>query len=165
MKIEKHPDYHTLDTAHKELSNQALKNQKLINEKLQRASAADPKRKALEVLKGQNEDTAARVDMYFKETSAALIQTIYTLDYVRNGKFLDEVGKFLAQLELVEMRLHAGTEGGVEDFDIYPCQNRWHVSEATSTESLADFATQEDAEAYAVKLRRRFRLLTLLSIL
>jgi len=164
MKIENHPDYPEYSAAHSKLTEQAQKNEKLIVEKLGKSTAlTDSKRKALEVLNSQNKQTVGRIDNYMRETEAALCQTSRTLNFVRDGKFQDEVESFLAQLELVEMRIQAGVAGEVEYFDIYQCRERWHVSEATSTESIADFGSQQEAEAYAVKLRRRFRILSFLS--
>lgn len=161
IKLESHQDYPEYEAAQKKLAEQAQKNQKLIGEKLIKMN--DSRRKALEALNNQNEDIAGRVDTYLQTTGAALSQTMQTLNFVRNGKFEDEVETFLAQLELVELRLQAGVVGEVEHLHIYQCQKRWHVSEATSTESIADFATQKEAEDYAKNLRRRFRILSFLS--
>lgn len=164
IRLESHQDYPEYEAAHKKLAEQAQKNQKLIAEKLSKINdSTDSRRKTLDAVNSQNMDIAGRVDTYLQTTEAALSQTMQTLNFVRNGKFQDEVNTYLVQLELVEMRLQAGAEGDVEHFHIYQCRSRWHVSEATSTESIGDFATQKDAEDYAKKLRRRFRILSFLS--
>lgn len=164
-RIESHPDYQELQAAHEKLQQLAQSNQDFATAKLQQlGTSAGVERKSFENLKSQNEKTAKSIDRYFAEVTAALYPSLHTLAYVRNSKFSEETDAFLAQLELIELRLHAGTDGDVDKLELYQRQNRWHVSAADSlTKSMADFATIEEAKAHAVTLKRRFRILTFMS--